>query len=242
VVLSFCGEKQRGPESQPLVSNGKIFVTASFSRMYAVDAKTGTELWQYDARLPDGILPCCDVVNRGPVLYGNLVIFATPDAQLGALDQDTGKVVWKQKLDDYKAGYSFTSAPLIAKNTVVTDVSGGEFGIVGRMDARNAQTGELTWMRPTVEGHMGYNSGKENGLTGKLNNSWPGDLWKTGGAATGRAASTIRTPIRSCGARTIQRRGWCPSISLRARRRSRPRDTPIATASSTCSIAPTASC
>ena len=86
--LSFGGEKQRGQESQPLVYNGKMFVTASYSRIFAIDVKTGTKLWKYEHRLPEGIMPCCDVVNRGAALYGNLVIFGTLDAQLVALDQD----------------------------------------------------------------------------------------------------------------------------------------------------------
>ena len=183
--LSFGGEKQRGQESQPLVTaDGKMFVTASYSRLFAIDARTGRKLWQYDHRLPDGIMPCCDVVNSGPALYDNLVIFATLDAQLVALDQETGKTVWKEKLEDYKAGYSATAAPMIVKNMVITGNSGGEFGIVGRVDARDAKTGKLVWTRPTVEGHMGYLNGKENGISGVTNKTWPGDLWKTGGAAT----------------------------------------------------------
>jgi alcohol dehydrogenase (cytochrome c) len=182
--FSFGGEKQRGQESQPVIANGKMFVTGSYSRIFALDARNGTKLWQYDHRLPDGIMPCCDVVNRGAALYGNLVIFGTLDAQLIALDQDTGKVVWKETLDDYKAGYSYTAAPLIAKGMVLTGVSGGEFGVVGRVDARDANTGKLVWTRPVVEGHMGYLNGKENGISGVTNASWPGDMWKTGGSAT----------------------------------------------------------
>ncbi len=182
-VFSYGGEKQRGQEAQPVVHDGRMFVTASYSRLYAIDAKTGEELWQYDHRLPDGILPCCDVVNRGAALYGDLVIFGTLDAQLVALNQDTGKVVWKEKIDDFKAGYSFTAAPIIVKGMVVTGVSGGEFGIVGRVEARDAKTGKMVWVRPTVEGHMGTKDGKENGVTGKVNATWPGDMWKTGGAA-----------------------------------------------------------
>ena len=85
--FSFGGEKQRGQESQPLVHDGKMFVTASYSRVFALDAKTGQKLWKYEHRLPDGIMPCCDVVNRGAALYDNLVIFSTLDAQLVALDQ-----------------------------------------------------------------------------------------------------------------------------------------------------------
>ncbi|WP_223471304.1 PQQ-dependent methanol/ethanol family dehydrogenase [Massilia soli] len=187
--FSFGGEKQRGQESQPLIHNGKMFVTGSYSRIFAIDLKNGAKLWKYEHRLPDGIMPCCDVVNRGAALYGNLVIFGTLDAQLVALDQDTGKVVWKEKVDDYAAGYSMTSAPLIAKGLLLTGVSGGEFGIVGRVEARDPMTGQLVWTRPTVEGHMGYKYDKagkaiENGISGTTNKSWPGELWKTGGAAT----------------------------------------------------------
>jgi alcohol dehydrogenase (cytochrome c) len=183
-TFSFGGEKQRGQESQPVIHNGKMFVTASYSRLFALDAKTGKKLWKYEHRLPDGIMPCCDVINRGAALYDDLVIFATLDAYLVALNQDTGKVVWKQKIDDYSAGYSATAAPIIAKGLVLTGVSGGEFGVVGRVEARDAKTGKLVWVRPTVEGHMGMKDGQENGISGTTNATWPGELWKTGGAAT----------------------------------------------------------
>ena len=187
--FSFGGEKQRGQESQPLIHNGKMFVTGSYSRIYALDASTGEKLWKYEHRLPEGIMPCCDVVNRGAALYDNLVIFSTLDAQLIALDQNTGKVVWKDKIDDYAAGYSNTAAPIIANGLVLTGVSGGDFGVVGRVEARNAKTGEMVWLRPTVEGHMGYTwdkdgNKKEAGISGTTNATWKGDMWKTGGAAT----------------------------------------------------------
>ncbi len=187
--FSFGGEKQRGQESQPVIHNGKMFVTASYSRIYALDAKTGAKLWKYEHRLPDGIMPCCDVINRGAALYDNLVIFATLDAQLVALNQDSGEVVWKEKIDDYAAGYSASAAPIIAGGLLLTGVSGGEFGVVGRVEARNPKTGALVWTRPTVEGHMGYKydaqgNKTENGVSGTTGKSWPGDLWKTGGAAT----------------------------------------------------------
>lgn len=182
--MSFGGEKQRGQQSQPLVHNGKMFVTASYSRIYAVNTKTGEKLWKYEHRLPEGIMPCCDVINRGAALYDNLVIFGTLDAQLVALDQNTGKVVWREKIDDYAAGYSYTAAPLIAEGLLMTGVSGGEFGVVGRVEARDPRTGKMVWTRPVVEGHMGYKDGKENGITGTTNATWPGETWKTGGAAT----------------------------------------------------------
>jgi len=134
------------------------------------------------------------VINRCAALYDDVVIFATLDAQLVALNKDTGKVVWKEKLGDYKEGYSASAAPIIVKGMVITGISGGEFGAVGRIDARDAKTGKLVWTRPTVEGHMCYTFDKEgnkveNGISGTTNATWTGDLWKTGGAATWNGAT-----------------------------------------------------
>ena len=183
-VFSFGGEKQRGNEAQPLIYDGVMYVTGSYSRLFAIDVATGEELWQYDARLPEGILPCCDVVNRGAAIYGDNVYFGTLDARIVALDRKTGKVVWNKKFANYKAGYSYTAAPLIVNGLIITGNSGGEFGIVGEVQARDAKTGELVWTRPTIEGHMGTFKGEETTMTGNLNATWPGDLWKTGGGAT----------------------------------------------------------
>ncbi|MDO6584013.1 PQQ-dependent methanol/ethanol family dehydrogenase [Salipiger sp. 1_MG-2023] len=183
-AFSMGGEKQRGQEAQPIIYDGVMYVTGSYSRLYAIDVMTGAELWQYDARLPEGILPCCDVINRGAAIYGDLVIFGTLDARLVALDRMTGDVVWRDKIADYKAGYSYTAAPLIVDGMVITGNSGGEFGIVGEVQARNAETGDLVWTRPMIEGHMGTLNGEESTMTGTLNATWPGDMWKTGGGAT----------------------------------------------------------
>lgn len=183
-AFSFGGEKQRGQEAQPLIYDGVMYVTGSYSRLYAIDLKTGEEIWQYDARLPEGILPCCDVVNRGAAIYGDKIYFGTLDARIVALDLKSGKVVWKKKIADYKAGYSYTAAPLIVKGLIITGNSGGEFGIVGEVQARDAETGEMVWTRPVIEGHMGTLNGKESTMTGTLNATWPGDMWKTGGGAT----------------------------------------------------------
>jgi len=182
--FSFGGEKQRGQEAQPLVVDGIIYTTASYSRLFAVDARTGEKLWQYDAQLPDGIMPCCDVINRGAAVYGDLIYFGTLDAKLVALDRKTGKVIWKKTVEDYKAGYSISAAPIVVRGKVITGVSGGEFGVVGKIDAYDAKTGELVWSRPTVEGHVGTLNGQPSTMTGTLNASWPGDMWKMGGAST----------------------------------------------------------
>ena len=189
-AMSLGGEKMRGQETQPLVRDGVMYITGSYSRMWAIDVKTGHEIWQYDHRLPEGILPCCDVINRGAAIYGDKVIFGTLDAKLVALNAKTGKVVWTKEIDDFKAGYSYTAAPLIVPTKahgplLLTGVSGGEFGVVGRVEGRKVDTGELVWSRPTIEGHMGTLNGKPSTMTGdKVNATWPGDLWKTGGGAT----------------------------------------------------------
>lgn len=188
-AFSFGGEKQRGQEAQPIIVDGVMYVSASYSRVFAVDARTGEELWEYNARLPDGIMPCCDVINRGVAIYDNLVIFGTLDARLVALDKDTGRVVWRKTVGDYQEGYSITAAPLVVNGKVITGVAGGEFGVVGKVEAYDAKTGNILWSRPTVEGHMGYvwegDTQVEKGITGgEAGKTWPGDLWKTGGAAT----------------------------------------------------------
>ena len=187
--FSFGGEKQRGQESQPLIKDGVMYVTGSYSRMWAIDIATGAELWQYDARLPEGILPCCDVVNRGAAILGDKVYFGTLDAKIVALDAKTGKVVWRKTIGDYQAGYSYTAAPLIVPTEahgplIVTGNSGGEFGVVGAVEARDPETGETVWYRPVIEGHMGMLKGKETTMTGTKNESWPGDMWENGGGAT----------------------------------------------------------
>jgi len=188
-TISLGGEKMKGQETQPLVKDGVMYFTGSYSRAWAVDTKTGHEIWQYDHRLPEGILPCCDVINRGGALIGNKFIFGTLDAKLVALDAKTGKVVWSKTIDDFKAGYSFSAAPLIVPTKthgplLLNGVSGGEFGVVGRVEARSVETGEIVWSRPVIEGHMGTLNGKPTTMTGTKNETWPGDLWKTGGGAT----------------------------------------------------------
>lgn len=183
-AFSLGGEKQRGQEAQPIIYDGTMYVTGSYSRIYAIDLATGQEIWQYDARLPEGILPCCDVVNRGAAIYGDNIYFGTLDARLVALDRETGDVVWRKKMEDYRAGYSYTAAPLVVDGKVIVGNSGGEFGVVGAVYAYDAENGDLLWKRPTIEGHMGELNGEESTMTGEMNASWPGDMWQTGGGAT----------------------------------------------------------
>jgi alcohol dehydrogenase (cytochrome c) len=200
--FSFGGEKQRGQEAQALVHDGVVYVTSSYSRFHALDAKTGKQLWMYEHRLPDDIRPCCDVVNRGPAIYGDKVYFGTLDARIVALDRATGKVVWNEKFGDHKVGYTMTGAPTIVKEKngrvlLIHGSSGDEFGVVGWLFARDPDTGEEVWARPLVEGHMGRLNGKDGGTTGDAKApSWPRDkdgnlveAWNHGGGAPWQSAA-----------------------------------------------------
>ncbi|ATE62500.1 methanol/ethanol family PQQ-dependent dehydrogenase [Thauera sinica] len=203
--FSFGGEKQRGQEGQVLVHDGMIYATGSYSRFFAIDARTGKRQWEYDHRLPDDIRPCCDVVNRGAAIYGDKVFFGTLDAAIVALDRKTGKVVWRNKFADHKVGYTMTGAPFIVKDQksgrvlLVHGSSGDEFGVVGWLYARDPDTGEEVWARPLVEGHMGRLHGKDSTPTGNPKApSWPDDpnsptgkveAWSHGGGAPWQTAS-----------------------------------------------------
>ncbi|WP_288949050.1 PQQ-dependent methanol/ethanol family dehydrogenase [uncultured Paracoccus sp.] len=201
--FSFGDEKQRGQETQALVHDGVIYVTGSYSRMWALDARTGKRLWKFEARLPEDIRPCCDVINRGAAIYGDKVFFGTLDASIYALNKDTGKVVWRQKFEDHKIGYTMTGAPTIVKDKetgrvmLIHGSSGDEFGVVGKLYARDVDTGEEIWMRPFVEGHKGTLAGAEGTVTGDpAAPSWPNnpdgskvEAWSHGGGAPWQSAS-----------------------------------------------------
>ncbi|MGO2008095.1 MULTISPECIES: methanol/ethanol family PQQ-dependent dehydrogenase [Vreelandella] len=202
---SFGDEMQRGQESQALIHEGVIYVTGSYSRIFAIDARTGQRLWSYNHRLPSDIRPCCDVVNRGAAIYGDKVFFGTLDAGIVALNKDTGEVVWRERFGDHRAGYTMTGAPTIVEDSetgrvlLIHGSSGDEFGIVGKLYARDPDTGEEIWMRPFVEGHMGRLNGEESTPTGDANApSWPDDpdsetgkvqAWSQGGGAPWQSAS-----------------------------------------------------
>jgi len=87
-------------------------------------------------------------------------------------------------MNDYKAGYSYTAAPLIAGGKIIVDNSGGEFGIVGAVVAYDAETGDEVWYRPVLEGLMGRNNGEDSTMTGDANATWPEGMSQWGGGAT----------------------------------------------------------
>jgi len=158
-------------ETTPLVENGVMYGTAQNGKAFALDARTGKAIWQYNPNMPADIRACCGNVNRGFAIHGNKLFMATLDAHVIAMDTRTGNTLWDTKAIDYKLGYSFTVAPLVVKDKVVVGISGGEFPIRGFVDAYYMDTGKRAWRFYTIPGP---------GEPG--HESWTGDSWKYGGA------------------------------------------------------------
>jgi alcohol dehydrogenase (cytochrome c) len=158
-------------ETTPLVVDGVLYGTGQDDRAFALDARSGRPIWQYQRALPSDIRPCCGRVNRGLAILGDKVFLGTLDAHVIALDAKTGNVVWDVVAMDYRGGYSITLAPLAINNFVLIGVSGGEYGIRGFIDAYDAATGGRKWRFYTVPGP---------GEAG--HDSWEGESWKIGGA------------------------------------------------------------
>jgi alcohol dehydrogenase (cytochrome c) len=136
----------------PLIHNGVMYVTASHGRTFAVNARTGSMIWQYNHQLPEdaGKNMCCDIGNRGAALYADKVFVSTPDAHVVALDMKTGKPVWDVSLGNYKNAYSMTVAPLVAKGKVIVGLSGAEYPTRLFIEALDANTGQQVWRRYTI--------------------------------------------------------------------------------------------
>jgi alcohol dehydrogenase (cytochrome c) len=160
-------------ETSPLVVGGYMFVSVPPNRVEALDAKTGTLIWAYDRALPEHLSVCCGYGNRGLAVLGSTLFLGTLDAHLVALDIKTGRVSWDVAIADYNAGYSITGAPLALKNLVITGIAGGEYGIRGFIEARDAATGKQVWRFDTIP---------QPGQPGA--DTWEGHAWKTGGGPT----------------------------------------------------------
>jgi alcohol dehydrogenase (cytochrome c) len=146
----FQTEVKESMETSPIVVNGVMFVTTSFSHVYALDAKTGAELWHYKHPLGPITTYCCGPNNRGVEVYEDKVYLATLDSKLVALDAKTGKVVWQSTIADPELGYSETMAPTVVKGKVLIGTNGGEYGIRGFVKAYDAKDGKLLWTFDTT--------------------------------------------------------------------------------------------
>lgn len=173
-VWAFSTGQTNGHESPPIVNDGIMFATGAYNTLFALEAKTGKLIWQYQRQLPQDVyaMVCCDVVNRGVALYKDKVYMATLDSHLLAFDAVSGDIVWDVTVEDYLTAATMTLAPLIAKGKVMVGISGGEYGVRGFVAAYDADTGDRVWKTYTTAGP---------GEPG--HDTWPGDTWQTGGAS-----------------------------------------------------------
>ncbi len=150
VAWIFQTDVKESMETSPIVVDGVMYVTTSFSHVYALDAKTGVQLWHYNHKMGPITTYCCGPNNRGVQVLGDMVYVATLDAKLVALKAKTGEVAWQTDIADPEAGYSETMAPTVIKDKVLIGTNGGEYGIRGFMKAYDAKTGKLLWTFNTV--------------------------------------------------------------------------------------------
>jgi alcohol dehydrogenase (cytochrome c) len=146
----FQTEVKESLETSPIVVNGVMYVTTSFSHVYALDAKTGAEIWHFKPKLGAVTTFCCGPNNRGVAVYNDRVYVGTLDAKLVALDAKTGSVVWEQQVGDPEKGYSETMAPTAVKGKILIGTNGGEYGIRGFVKAYDANDGKLLWTFDTI--------------------------------------------------------------------------------------------
>jgi len=171
-------------ETTPLVIDGVMYLTLPWSKVMALDGKTGAELWQYDPHVAGdwNINVCCGLDNRGAAAWNGKIIFGTLDGRLIALDAATGEEVWSVQSTP-NGRYSITGAPRVADGKVFIGSAGGEFDVRGYLDAYDAETGERLWRFWTVPGDPAL--GFENATMEMAAATWktPG-YWKLGPGGT----------------------------------------------------------
>ena len=160
-------------ESTPLVVDGVMYVSGSPGDVYALDARSGLQIWSFH-RQQETVSPFqINAYNRGVAVLGGRVFMVTLDCHLIALDARSGRVLWDRRIADTMDGYTLTGAPLVLDNKVIVGISGGEMGIRGFLDAYDVNDGHPLWRFNTIPGP---------GEPG--HETWPGDSWKTGSGAT----------------------------------------------------------
>lgn len=174
----------RGLEASPIVVDGIMFTTGSWSVVFAHDARTGELIWEYDPEVPKawGSNACCDVVNRGAAVWKGRVYVGTIDGRLVALDAATGEEVWDVNTIDRTRPYTITGAPRIVKDKVIIGNGGAEYGVRGYVSAYNADTGEEEWRFYTIPGNP--DDGFESPAMEAAAKTWTGEWWKVGGGGT----------------------------------------------------------
>ena len=179
------GNPQNRQEGTPLVVNGILYSITPWSVVYAVDARTGKEVWRSDPEVNQQVWQsriCCGVVNRGIALYQGNVIAPVVDGRLRSLDAATGKMNWETRVSPENQAYTITMAPRVIKGgKVIVGVSGGEYGIRGFFDAYDAETGKKAWRFWTVPGDP--SKPFEQPELEEWAKTWTNDWWKIGGGA-----------------------------------------------------------
>jgi len=187
LAWSYDLASMRGIEATPLVVDGVMYVTASWSVVHALDARTGRRIWTYDPKVPhaEGYKACCDVVNRGVAIYRGKVFVGAFDGRLIALDAASGRVVWsKDTIIDHSRSYTITGAPRVVKGKVIIGNGGAEFGVRGYVTAYDADTGAQAWRWFTVPGDP--SRPPENEAMKRAAETWDpaGKYWESGGGGT----------------------------------------------------------
>ena len=194
-VWSFSTGVLRGHEGGPMVIGDVMYVHTPFPNIvYALDLNdSGKIIWKYEPKQDPSVIAvmCCDTVNRGPAYGDGKIILSQSDATVVALDAKTGKEVWSVKNGDPAKGETMTMAPMVVKDKVIVGISGGEFGVQGRLTAYNLKDGSRAWNAFSVgpddqilfDPQKTTAMGKPVGANSSLQ-SWQGDQWKTGGGTT----------------------------------------------------------
>ncbi|HEY0960824.1 MAG TPA: PQQ-dependent dehydrogenase, methanol/ethanol family [Pseudomonadales bacterium] len=184
VAWTFDTDSFRGLEATPLVKDGVLYATRPWSSVFALDARTGEKLWDYDPKVDKSIgwKACCDVVNRGVALFEDKVYVGAIDGRLIALDAKTGQEVWSVQTTDPERPYTITGAPRIADGKVIIGNGGSELGVRGYVTAYDANTGEQAWRFWVVPGNPA--DGFENPDMEFAATTWAGNWWEVGGGGT----------------------------------------------------------
>jgi quinohemoprotein ethanol dehydrogenase len=138
-------------EATPLVKDGIMYMVTGNDDVFALDAKTGQILWEHWSQIGQTISTvCCGWINRGLAMGEGMLFLGQLDANMVALDIKTGKEVWRTPVEDWHNGYGVTNAPLYFDGIVYSGITGGEFGIRGRLTALDAKTGKILWRAYTL--------------------------------------------------------------------------------------------
>lgn len=162
-----------GLHATPLVIDGVIYLSTAWNHVFAIDARTGAELWHYRRRLPDKLRYCCGPVNWGVAIREDTLFLGTLDAHLVALDTQSGRVKWDVEVGKPEANLSIKSVPLIVKDKVLVGIAGGDFPSRGFLDAYDARSGRRLWRFYTIPGKG------EPGVE-----TWSAESYSSGGGGT----------------------------------------------------------